>query len=145
MEDNNMMAEELGNALGNEQESDELDFGNEDGNGSSGLETVVTGIVATAAGFFGGKSWGYKKACKDIAEATGKDVTDVLAVAKGNKEKKKSDKKKTGKLAFRSPFYREEVVEEEPKPEKKATKTKSKTKKQPVKKAKGKEPEAKAE
>lgn len=72
---------------------------------TSGFEALVGGVIGGVAGVFSGKSWGYNKALKDAAEATGMSYDDLKA-----KVKKPKKEKKAGKLHFG--FYRDKPAEE---------------------------------
>lgn len=72
---------------------------------TSGFEALVGGVIGGVAGVFSGKTWGYNKALKDAAEATGMDYDDLKA-----KVKKPKKEKKAGKLHFG--FYRDKPAEE---------------------------------
>ena len=91
---------------------------------SAGVETAAVGGLGGLLGGFVGHKIGYGKAINDVARLTGQDPKALAAAIKDAKKGEKNGKK--GKLHFRNPFYREEVVNaepdkkqiEEPKPEK---------------------------
>lgn len=84
----------------------------ENPNVSDGAEMVASGGIGGLIGGFVGSKIGYNNAIKDVAKLTGVDPKELAASVKAAKKDAKKGKK--GKLHFRNPFYREEVVNAEP-------------------------------